>query len=109
MNWKVYVLVGLLVLAFAGYAANSLKENGELSAKLERAEADRKALAERERDVTDKLDKSNRELRRIKEVRNAAVDRINHVADPTGCLDVVLDGTDFARELRNAWGNDSAP
>ena len=109
MNWKLYVLVGVLVLAFAGYAASSIKENGELQAKLEQAEAARKALSEREQTVTAGLEKSNRELRKLKEKRNESKDRLNRVADPTGCLDVVLDGTPFAVELRHAYGNSSAP
>ena len=109
MNWKLYVLVGFLVLAFAGYAASSIKENGELTAKLEQAEAAREALAERERTVTAGLEKSNRELRKLKEERHASVDRINRVADPTGCLDVDFTNTDFARELRHAYGSSGAP
>ena len=109
MNWKLYVLVGFLALAFAGYAASSIKENGELAAKLEQSEATLKALAEREQTVTAGLEKSNRELRKLKEERRGTIDRINRVADPTGCLDVNLDGTDFARELRDAYGSSSAP
>ena len=98
-----------MVLAFAGYAASSIKENGELQAKLEQSEAARKALVERERTVTAGLEKSNRELKKLKEERRGTIDRINRVADPTGCLDVNLDGTDFARELRDAYGSSSAP
>ena len=109
MNWKLYVLVGFLVLAFAGYAASSIKENGELAAKLEQAEAVREALAERERTVTAGLERSNRELRKLKEERHAAIDRINRVADPTGCLDISLDDTDFARELRRAYSDSGSP
>ncbi len=109
MNWKLYVLVGVLVLAFAGYAAHSIRENGKLAAKLEQAEAARETLAERERTVTAGLEKSNRDLRKLKEERHAAVDRINRVADPTNCLDVDLTDTDFGRELRHAYGNSSAP
>lgn len=105
MNWKAYLLVGLLVLSFAGYIAHSLKESGALEAKLERAEADREASVEREKKVTADLEESGRELRKLKEMRHAATDRINKVADPTGCLDAVLDGTDFAVELRRAYGD----
>ena len=109
MNWKLYALVGFLVLAFAGYAASSIRENGELAAKLEQAEAAREALVERERTVTAGLEKSNRELRKLKEERRGAMDRINRVADPTGCLDFDFSNTDFGRELRNAYGSSGAP
>ena len=109
MNWKLYVLVGFLVLAFAGYAASSIKKNGELSAKLEQSEAARKALAKRERKVTADLEESTRELLKLKEKRRGTIDRINRVADPTNCLDVDLTDTDFGRELRHAYGNSNAP
>lgn len=108
MNWKLYVLIGFLVLAFAGYAASSIRENGKLTAKLEQAEAARKALAEREDAVTAGLEKSNRDLRKLKEERNESKDRLNRVADPAGCLDAVLPAA-FADELRRAYGNSSAP
>lgn len=50
MNWKVYVLAGLLVLAFVGYAAHSIKRNGALEAELKTARAENeKLLADKER------------------------------------------------------------
>lgn len=100
------LLILLLLVTAFGY---SQKQLGIAKARFERAEADKKAIIENQTRVTKELERVNRELRKSKEERDASKDRLTRVADPTGCLDVVLDGTDFARELRNAYGGNVSP
>lgn len=106
------IAAGVLVAILGGLVAfygHSQKKLGDLQAKLDRATADRIALETRTKNVTMALEKTNRDLKTIKENRNAAKDRLDRVADPTGCLDTVLPA-DFTDELRRAYGgNDSAP
>lgn len=109
MNWKLYVLLGFLLLAAGSGAVYTLRQAGELAAKLERAEADKKAMIENQATVTKALERSAKELKKVKEERNAAKDRIARVANPTGCLDVDLSNTAFGIELRRAYGGVSPP
>ena len=91
------------------FYGHSQKEIGDIKAKLERATADRIALETRTENVTKELDKSRRELKTIKEDRDASKDRLNRVADSTGCLDVILPAN-FTDELRRAYrGHDGPP
>lgn len=108
MNWKLLAFAGLMLLALGAYAAYVTNENGELDAKLERAQADMQALQERERKVTAGLANAHTELKKLKEERDASKDRLNRVADPSGCLDTVLPAA-FTDELRRAWGDNRAP
>ena len=106
------LISALLLAALAGlvwFYGHSQKEIGDIKAKLERATADRIALETRTDNVTKELDKSRRELKTLKEDRNASKDLLNRVADSTGCLDVILPAN-FTDELRRAYrGHDGPP
>ena len=106
------LIAGAVLIALIGLTAAfgySQRQIGDAKAKSERAEADKTAIIENQMTVTKELEKVNRELKKTKEERDASKDRLNRVADPTGCLDVDLGGTDFGRELRRAYGNAGAP
>ena len=104
-----FIALGAILVGLVAVFGYSQKQLGEARAKAERAEADKTAIIENQMTVTKELSKVNRELKKTKEERDVSKDRLNRVADPTGCLDVDLGVTDFGRELRRAYGNTGAP